>query len=182
MNLQKGNLFLIIAIVVGVFAVGAVGFVSWKYFGALIENDLTNAVKFEEDESELVVKKMQEQKAISKSTIKSIEPTNKKENGETNYLECSEENPPAVYYGKGGNALNLCGEKTNFQAYEFEKENIILFQTVKWDKNESKYYYSLKTISTIYPYEINNCTICSKVNDVQTITIWYRIAVVSIFS
>jgi hypothetical protein len=33
MNNQKGNTFLIIAIIVGVFAIGAVGFVSWKYFG-----------------------------------------------------------------------------------------------------------------------------------------------------
>ena len=33
MNLQKGNLYLIIAIIVGVFAIGAAGFASWKYFG-----------------------------------------------------------------------------------------------------------------------------------------------------
>ena len=33
MNNQKGNLYLIIAIIVGLFAIGAVGFASWKYFG-----------------------------------------------------------------------------------------------------------------------------------------------------
>ena len=33
MNLQKGNLYLIIAIIVGVVAIGATGFASWKYFG-----------------------------------------------------------------------------------------------------------------------------------------------------
>ena len=33
-NFQKGNLYLIIAIIVGVFAISAVGFASWKYFGS----------------------------------------------------------------------------------------------------------------------------------------------------
>ena len=33
MNNQKGNLYLIIVIIVGVFAIGAVGFASWKYLG-----------------------------------------------------------------------------------------------------------------------------------------------------
>lgn len=33
MDNQKGNLYLIIAIIVGVFAIGAIGFASWKYFG-----------------------------------------------------------------------------------------------------------------------------------------------------
>jgi hypothetical protein len=31
-NFQKGNIFLIIAIIVGVFTIGAIGFASWKYF------------------------------------------------------------------------------------------------------------------------------------------------------
>lgn len=33
MNLQKGNFYLIITIIIGIVAIGAVGFVSWKYFG-----------------------------------------------------------------------------------------------------------------------------------------------------
>ena len=32
-NPQKGNLYLIIAIIIGVVAIGAVSFASWKYFG-----------------------------------------------------------------------------------------------------------------------------------------------------
>ena len=36
-NLQKGNLYLIIAIIVGIFAIGVVSFASWKYFGEVSE-------------------------------------------------------------------------------------------------------------------------------------------------
>ena len=136
-----------------------ISFASWKYFsGGFVRNDLTDIVKFEEDKNKSVVKQKQEQETISKSTIQSIKPANRKENEETNSLGCSEENPPTIFYGKGGNILNLCGEKTSFQAYEFEKENIILFQSVEWNKNELKHYYSLKTISTVYPYEIKILT------------------------
>ena len=37
MNNQKGNLYLIIAIIIGAVAIGAVGFTSWKYFGEISE-------------------------------------------------------------------------------------------------------------------------------------------------
>ena len=37
MNIQKGNLYLIIAIIIGAVAISAVGFASWKYFGEISE-------------------------------------------------------------------------------------------------------------------------------------------------
>ena len=48
----------------------------------------------------------------------------------------------------------LNGEKTGFYAYEFEKENIILFQEEIYDEEKARNHYSLKTISTVSPYEI----------------------------
>jgi len=70
--------------------------------------------------------------------------------------ECSDNNPPSVYNGgkktQFMSVLNLCGKKTEFSAYEFEKENFILFIDKKNDSYEQKNY-SLKIISTKYPFE-----------------------------
>jgi len=69
--------------------------------------------------------------------------------------ETANENKPSIYPSKGrGNLLLLNGEKTGFPAYEFEKENIILFQEEIYDEEKSQNHYSLKAISTISPYEI----------------------------
>jgi len=69
--------------------------------------------------------------------------------------ECSDDNPPSVY--KGGKkvhmlSLNLCGKKTEFPAYEFEKENFILFIDKRSDDYEPGIC-ALKIISTRYPFE-----------------------------
>jgi len=69
--------------------------------------------------------------------------------------EIVDKNKPSIYPSKGrGNLLLLNGEKTGFYAYEFEKENIILFQEKIYSKEKSQNHYSLKAISTISPYEI----------------------------
>jgi len=71
----------------------------------------------------------------------------------------ADENKPSIYFSKeeerkGEESLLLLnGEKTGFPAYEFEKENIILFQEKIYDKEKSQNHYSLKAISTINPYE-----------------------------
>ncbi len=59
-NFQKGNLYLIIAIIVGVVAISTVGFASWKYFGGGSElgknrNEITKPlIEKESEESEIV--------------------------------------------------------------------------------------------------------------------------------
>ena len=69
--------------------------------------------------------------------------------------EIVNENKPSIYPSKGrGSLLLLNGEKTGFPAYEFEKENLILFQETIYDEEKAQNHYSLKAISTISPYEI----------------------------
>ncbi|MCK5123275.1 MAG: hypothetical protein KAQ87_03975 [Candidatus Pacebacteria bacterium] len=69
--------------------------------------------------------------------------------------EIIDKNKPSIYSSKGGGSLLLVnGEKTGFPAYEFEKENLILFQEEIYDEEKSQNHYSLKTISTTSPYEI----------------------------
>ena len=107
---------------------------------------------------------------LSKSTVKEtkeiasddelIEQISEEKDESVDYLGCSEKNPPTIYFDKAGSALNLCGKKTGFRAYEFKKENIILFQTAEWNEEESEHYYSLKTISTVSPYKVK--TLVSK--------------------
>jgi len=68
-NLQKGNFYLIIAIIIGVFAIGVVGSVSWKYFGEVSE--------LGKNESKIikpsVEKETEEFKTASKSADKTID-------------------------------------------------------------------------------------------------------------
>ena len=69
--------------------------------------------------------------------------------------ETADENKPSIYPSKRrGSLLLLNGEKTGFPAYEFEKENLILFQETIYDEEKAQNHYSLKAISTISPYEI----------------------------
>ena len=54
-NSQEGNTFLIIAIIVGVVAIGAVGFASWKYFG--------NGSELEENGSKIIKSLIEKEKS-----------------------------------------------------------------------------------------------------------------------
>ena len=63
---QKGNLYLIIAIIVGVLAIGAVGFASWKYFGEVSDLEkngnkiIKPIVEKQTEESEIISKAVNE--------------------------------------------------------------------------------------------------------------------------
>ena len=84
-----------------------------------------------------------------------------------NHPECSGNNPPSIYDGGRKTympSLNLCGEKTEFPAYEFEEENLILFTDKRNDDHEPKTY-SLKIISTQYPFEEK--VLSTKINDLN---------------
>ena len=61
-NFQKGNLYFIIAIIVGVFAIGAVGFASWKYFGesSELEKETQPVYSLEKEKTVPEVKKQEE--------------------------------------------------------------------------------------------------------------------------
>lgn len=81
------------------------------------------------------------------------------------HSECSNNNPPSVYkgtkpYGNNmylqyGYFLDLCGKKTDYPAFRFEKEGYILYSesTVKNDNSGISSGNSLKTISLTSPYE-----------------------------
>ena len=64
--------------------------------------------------------------------------------------ETADENKPSIYSSKGeGGLLLLNGEKTGFPAYEFKKQEFILFIKSDYETKDR----SLKTISTKYPFE-----------------------------
>ena len=69
-NSQKGNLYLIIAIIVGVVAIGAVGFASWKYFGggSELEKEKSQPSYLPKQEKTVPQIEEQEEKIPSKKT------------------------------------------------------------------------------------------------------------------
>ncbi len=65
---------------------------------------------------------------------------------------CNAENMPRVESGKFGNILNLCGELTQFPAYDFDKEGFVLYEWSKWNEAEEKHEYMIKTIDKKPPF------------------------------
>ena len=68
MDTQKGNTFFIIAIIVGVFAISAVGFASWKYFGGDSELEKETQPVYS-PKQEKTVPQVKEQEKIKKEEI-----------------------------------------------------------------------------------------------------------------
>ncbi|MDD5217883.1 MAG: hypothetical protein PHS88_07245 [Candidatus Omnitrophica bacterium] len=67
---------------------------------------------------------------------------------------CSETNPPRVTSTKSfSSALDLCGKILPYAAYEFPDQHIILFSEDVWNEAKFEHEYTLKTVSTIPPYE-----------------------------
>ena len=76
MNLQKGNLYLIIAIIVGVVAIGATGFASWKYFGGGSELEKESKSHYFQPSYLQTVPQVKKQEEIKKEEIISSKKTN----------------------------------------------------------------------------------------------------------
>ncbi len=67
--------------------------------------------------------------------------------------ECTDENPPRIYnYAKAERGLDLCGNKIESNAYEFEDEKFILFVDFDFGDYEDKVH-TLSLISTEAPFE-----------------------------
>ena len=67
MDTQKGNLYFIIAIIVGVVAVSTIGFASWKYFGEVSE--------LEKNEKEITKPSIKKETEKSETASKSVDKT-----------------------------------------------------------------------------------------------------------
>ncbi len=66
---------------------------------------------------------------------------------------CSENNPPRIVEGKGGNTLlNFCGKETGFTAYQLLKENYIIFTEGTWQKEKGEAKFTTKLVYTLAPY------------------------------
>ena len=63
-------------------------------------------------------------------------------------IECTNENQPIIFHGKGGNILEFCGDDTRLIGHEFKEEKFVLYI----EKKENEREYVVKTVATESPY------------------------------